>query len=100
MIVISQEEIEAEYNDNKEGKYSIQSKNFTSVDDVVGYYKKLTSNYPIKSIEDPFAEEDWESWKKITNEIGKNVQIVGDDLFVTNETVSYTHLTLPTNREV
>jgi len=69
---------------NKKGQYSIQSSNFTSVDDVVGYYKKLTSSYPIKSIEDPFAEEDWESWKKITAEIGKNVQIVGDDLFVTN----------------
>ena len=69
---------------NKEGQYSIQSNNFTSVDDVVGYYKKLTSSYPIKSIEDPFAEEDWESWKKITTEIGKDVQIVGDDLFVTN----------------
>jgi len=69
---------------NKEGQYSIQSSSFTSVDNVVGYYKKLTSTYPIKSIEDPFAEEDWESWKKITTEIGKNVQIVGDDLFVTN----------------
>ena len=69
---------------NEKGQYSIQSKNFTSVDDVINYYKKLTSNYPIKSIEDPFAEEDWESWKKITKEIGKNVQIVGDDLFVTN----------------
>jgi len=69
---------------NEKGQYSIQSKNFTSVGDVISYYKKLTSTYPIKSIEDPFAEEDWESWKKITNEIGKNVQIVGDDLFVTN----------------
>ena len=69
---------------NETGQYSIQSKNFTSVDDVISYYKKLTSSYPIKSIEDPFAEEDWESWKKITTEIGKNVQIVGDDLFVTN----------------
>ncbi|MBA1337449.1 MAG: enolase [Pelagibacterales bacterium] len=69
---------------NEKGQYSIQSKNFTSVDDVIVYYKKLTSSYPIKSIEDPFAEEDWQSWKKITNEIGKNVQIVGDDLFVTN----------------
>ncbi len=69
---------------DKKGQYSIQSNNFTSVDDVVDYYKKLTSSYPIKSIEDPFAEEDWESWKKITAEIGKNVQIVGDDLFVTN----------------
>ncbi len=69
---------------NKDGQYSIQSSNFTSVNDVVNYYKKLISSYPIKSIEDPFAEEDWGSWKKITSEIGKNVQIVGDDLLVTN----------------
>ena len=69
---------------NKEGKYSIQSSNFAPVDEVISYYKKLTSNYPIKSIEDPFAEEDWESWRKITTEIGKSIQIVGDDLFVTN----------------
>ena len=69
---------------NDKGEYSIQSKNFTQVDDVVNYYKKLTTDYPIKSIEDPFAEEDWGSWKKITNAIGNNVQIVGDDLFVTN----------------
>ncbi len=69
---------------NEKGEYSIQSKNYTSVEDNISYYKKLTSSYPIKSIEDPFAEEDWESWKKITNEIGKDIQIVGDDLFVTN----------------
>ena len=69
---------------NQKGEYSIQSKNFTSIEDNINYYKKLTSNYPIKSIEDPFAEEDWNSWNKITKEIGKNVQIVGDDLFVTN----------------
>jgi len=69
---------------NEKGEYSIQSKNYSSVEDNISYYKRLTSSYPIKSIEDPFAEEDWESWKKITNEIGKSVQIVGDDLFVTN----------------
>ncbi len=69
---------------NKKGEYSIKSKSFTTVEDNINYYKKLISNYPIKSIEDPFAEEDWDSWKKITNEIGKDVQIVGDDLFVTN----------------
>ncbi len=69
---------------NKKGEYSIQSKNYTSVEENISYYKKLTSSYPIKSIEDPFAEEDWKSWSKITNEIGNNVQIVGDDLFVTN----------------
>ncbi len=69
---------------NKKGEYSIQSKNFISVDNVIDYYKKLISSYPIKSIEDPFAEDDWTSWKKITSEIGKDIQIVGDDLFVTN----------------
>ncbi len=69
---------------NDKGEYSIQSKNYTSVEDNINYYKKLVSSYPIKSIEDPFAEEDWASWKKITSEIGKNIQIVGDDLFVTN----------------
>ena len=69
---------------NNKGEYSIQSKNLTKVDDVLNYYKKLTSAYPIKSIEDPFAEDDWVSWEKITKVIGKNVQIVGDDLFVTN----------------
>ena len=69
---------------NDKGEYSIQSKSFVSVDNVINYYKKLTSEYPIKSIEDPFAEEDWDSWKKITKAIGGNIQIVGDDLFVTN----------------
>ena len=69
---------------NEKGEYSIQSKSFASVDNVINYYKKLTSEYPIKSIEDPFAEDDWDSWKKITETIGKKVQIVGDDLFVTN----------------
>ena len=69
---------------NEKGEYSIQSSNFNSVENVIDYYKKLISNYPIKSIEDPFAEEDWESWKKITIAVGSKVQIVGDDLFVTN----------------
>ena len=69
---------------NEKGQYSIKSNNFTSVDDVVNYYKNLTSNYPISSIEDPFAEDDWSAWKKITSEIGNKIQIVGDDLFVTN----------------
>ncbi|MDC1092939.1 phosphopyruvate hydratase [Pelagibacteraceae bacterium] len=69
---------------NDKGEYCIQSKNFIKVNDVISYYETLTSSYPIKSIEDPFAEEDWDSWQKITKAIGKNVQIVGDDLFVTN----------------
>ena len=71
---------------NDDGKYSLNSSNFISVDDSINYYKKIVSKYPIKSIEDPFAENDWSAWSKLTKEIGKNVQIVGDDLFVTNPT--------------
>jgi enolase len=71
---------------NDKGKYSLNSAEFISVDESIHYYKKLVSKYPIKSIEDPFAENDWNAWSKLTKEIGKNVQIVGDDLFVTNVT--------------
>ena len=70
---------------DKKGNYSIQSGIHETVDNVVKYYQNLVSKYPIRSIEDPFAEEDWKAWTKLTTEIGKNVQIVGDDLFVTNE---------------
>ena len=70
---------------DKKGNYSIQSDSHETVDNVVKYYQNLVSKYPIRSIEDPFAEEDWKAWSKLTSEIGKNVQIVGDDLFVTNE---------------
>ena len=71
---------------NKDGKYSLNSAEFISVDESIRYYKSLVSDYPIKSIEDPFAEDDWDAWSRLTKEIGKNVQIVGDDLFVTNVT--------------
>ena len=67
------------------GNYSIQSGSFDNVDNVINYYKSIVSQYPIKSIEDPFGEEDWNAWTNLTSELGKNVQIVGDDLFVTNE---------------
>ena len=70
---------------DKKGNYSIQSGSHETVDNVVKYYQNLVSKYPVRSIEDPFAEEDWKAWTKLTTEIGKNVQIVGDDLFVTNE---------------
>ena len=70
---------------DKKGSYSIQSGNYETVASVVKYYQNLVSKYPIKSIEDPFAEDDWNAWSILTSAIGKNVQIVGDDLFVTNE---------------
>ena len=69
---------------NSDGQYSINSSKFITVEESINYYKKLILKYPIKSIEDPFAENDWKAWSKLTKEIGKNVQIVGDDLFVTN----------------
>ena len=69
---------------NNDGYYSLNSSEFISTDECISYYKNLVTKYPIKSIEDPFAENDWIAWSKITKEIGKNIQIVGDDLFVTN----------------
>ncbi len=53
-------------------------------DELIDLYKNMVSKYPILSIEDPLDEEDWEGWRKITEELGNKVQLVGDDLFVTN----------------
>ena len=69
---------------DKNGNYLIQSENYLNVDEAIRYYKKIISNYPVKSIEDPFAENDWKAWSKLTSEVGNKIQIVGDDLFVTN----------------
>ena len=67
----------------KKNRYSIHSKNYVSVDKSIQEYKKIIKKYKIKSIEDPFAENDWTSWNKLMKSIDK-VQIVGDDLYVTN----------------
>ena len=67
----------------KKKKYSIHSKNYLSVEKSIKEYKKLITKYKIKSIEDPFAENDWTSWNKLMKSLHK-VQIVGDDLYVTN----------------
>ena len=67
----------------KKGKYSIHSKSFISVDKSIKEYKKIVTKYKIKSIEDPFAENDWVSWNKLMKSLN-NIQIVGDDLYVTN----------------
>ncbi len=67
----------------KKNKYSIHSKKFISVENSITKYKKIINKYRIKSIEDPFAENDWKSWEKLMKNI-KKVQIVGDDLYVTN----------------
>ena len=68
----------------KKNKYSIHSKKFISVDRTINKYLKLISKYKIKSIEDPFAENDWNSWRKLMKKNISDTQIVGDDLYVTN----------------
>jgi enolase len=67
----------------KKNKYSIHSKKLISAEQSIVKYKKIINKYKIKSIEDPFAENDWLSWSKLMKSI-KKVQIVGDDLYVTN----------------
>jgi enolase len=73
----------SEFFDKKTGKYTFDKKAL-SPDELIATYEKLTQSYPIVSIEDGLAEDDWESWKKLTERIGQKVQLVGDDLFVTN----------------
>lgn len=69
------------------GKYNLATENRSlSSSEMVEFYEKLVNNYPIVSIEDGLAEEDWDGWKLLTERIGDRVQLVGDDLFVTNTT--------------
>ena len=69
----------------KDGKYVYEGEKITrSIAEQVDYLAKLAANYPIVTIEDGMAEDDWEGWKLLTDKIGKTVQLVGDDIFVTN----------------
>ena len=68
------------------GKYKLENKEFTS-EEMIEYYANLCEKYPIFSIEDGLSEDDWDGWKKLTEKLGKKVQLVGDDLFVTNEKI-------------
>ncbi len=74
-----------EYYDAAKGKYVLagEGREFTS-EEMVDYWEDLVNRYPIVSIEDGMAEEDWDGWKLLTDRIGDRVQLVGDDLFVTN----------------
>ncbi len=70
----------------KDGAYALKAgkkKKFTA-DEMIDFYEDLVNRYPIKSLEDALAEGDWEGWEKLTRRLGKRVQIVGDDIFVTN----------------
>ena len=68
----------------KDKKYAISSSKFISPEETIDYYLDLINKYSIKSIEDPFSEDDWKTWIAFTKSLNKNIQIVGDDLFVTN----------------
>ncbi len=73
----------SEFFDKKSGKYTFDKKQ-VSASELIGIYEQLSTKYPIVSIEDGLAEDDWDSWKALTQKIGNRVQLVGDDLFVTN----------------
>ena len=70
----------------KDGKYVLQAEADPekSIEGMISFYDDLISNYPIYSVEDGLAEDDWDGWKALTEKIGNRVQLVGDDLFVTN----------------
>ena len=67
----------------KDGAYQFEGA-AKSAADMVAYYEKLVADYPLVSIEDPLSEDEWDDWKALTSAVGDRVQIVGDDLFVTN----------------
>jgi enolase len=74
----------SEFFDGKSYVFKKSDKRKLSSDGMVAYWKSWVEQYPIVSIEDGMAENDWEGWKTLTDELGKRVQLVGDDLFVTN----------------
>ena len=84
-FVLAMDAASSEWKSDKKGEYILPKcgKKFTSKE-LVDHWKKLCEKYPIYSIEDGLDEEDWEGWKYMTQELGGKVQLVGDDLFVTN----------------
>ena len=84
-IMFAMDPASTEYYNAETGKYVLagEGRELTS-DEMVDYWEALVEKYPIISIEDGMAEEDWDGWKKLTDRIGDRVQLVGDDLFVTN----------------
>ncbi len=85
-VFIAMDAASSEMYDPKTGLYTFHksSQEKLNSNDMVGFWKTWTQKYPIKSIEDGLAEDDWAGWKALTDAIGNDVQLVGDDLFVTN----------------
>ncbi|MGD9957834.1 phosphopyruvate hydratase [Nocardioides sp.] len=80
-IALAMDVAASEFHDS--GSYAFEGQQKSS-EEMVAYYADLVAAYPIVSIEDPLDEEDWEGWKAMTDQLGSQIQIVGDDLFVTN----------------
>jgi enolase len=85
-IFIALDPAASEFYDNKDKIYVFKKSDGSkkTADELIEYYAKLCARFPIISIEDGCAENDWEGWKKLTTKLGKKIQLVGDDLFVTN----------------
>jgi enolase len=82
-VVLALDVAATEFYDSDAGHYTFEGAAKSS-DDMAAYYSKLVDSYPIVSIEDPMSEEDWDGWTSMTAAVGDRIQIVGDDLFVTN----------------
>jgi enolase len=84
-ILLALDPAASTFYDPKEKKYVLKSENKKlSTSEMIGFYENLINKYPIISIEDGLAEDDWDGWKMMTQKLGKKIQIVGDDLYVTN----------------
>jgi enolase len=84
-VFIALDPASSEFFDGKTKTYDLKSENRRlSAEEMVDYYTALSKKYPIVSIEDGLAENDWDGWKKLTERLGHTMQLVGDDLFVTN----------------
>lgn len=84
-FVLAMDAAASEWKGEKKGEYLLpKCKKHFSTDELIGHWKQLCEKYPIWSIEDALDEEDWEGWRKLTEALGSKIQLVGDDLFVTN----------------
>lgn len=83
-FVLALDAAASEWKSDKGGYFMPKKKLQSTTDDLISEWKNLCASYPIVSIEDPLDEEDWEGWQKITEQLGQKIQLVGDDLFVTN----------------
>ncbi|MEY2826266.1 MAG: phosphopyruvate hydratase [Actinomycetota bacterium] len=82
-IALALDVASTEFYSESTGKYTFEGKERTA-QEMIAYYADLIANYPLVSIEDPLAEDDWAGWSEITAQLGSKVQLVGDDLYVTN----------------